>query len=205
METLISALVSKSGMNFVVSLERLAVKPLDALFFGKFIHAKSDAEVELLAQSVYEQVDASGFDFDAVIGVKRGGMPLARYLSQKLDVPLDSIAIKTRSASRFSMIPFLQDVNFPVQFTELPQGAYKGRSVLVVDDDVATGKTLERALDYFGEGAKTAVLSDRTFGRSEFRPDFYGEKVMTLPKFIVFPWKSVSPDYRDPLTFEISA
>ena len=47
-----------------------------------------------LADALAEKVRSSGISFDLIIGVARGGIPVAMVVSDHVDVPIDIINVK---------------------------------------------------------------------------------------------------------------
>ena len=92
-----------------------------------------------------------GVDIMAIYGIPRGGLVLATYLSHALNLPM-----------------------------YLP-GVPPGTDVIIVDDNVITGETLET---YVNRGYTTAALIVNPFAR--FVPTFF---VRTSPDWPIFPWE----------------
>ena len=92
-----------------------------------------------------------GVDIDAVYGIPRGGLVLAPYLSHALNLPM-----------------------------YLP-GVPPGKDVLIVDDNVITGESLEL---YAERGCMTAALIVNPLTR--IVPTFL---VRTSPDWPIFPWE----------------
>ena len=89
-------------------------------------------------------------EINAVYGIPRGGLVLAAYLSHALDLPM-----------------------------YLP-GVPPGKDVLIVDDNVITGETLEK----YDNGHMTAALIVNPLAR--IVPTFF---VRTSPEWPIFPWE----------------
>ncbi len=137
------------------------------------------AEYGDLTEALAEKVRSSGKVFDLVIGVARGGIPVAMVVSDRLGVKIDTITVKSYSgiAKRGSiriLSTLIEDV--------------KGMRVLLVDDLVDQGDTMIGVKGFLGEkGAKvveTAVLFKKPWSKTH--PDYFLE---TTEEWIVFPFE----------------
>ena len=137
------------------------------------------AEYGDLSAELVERVRRKAQPFDLVIGIARGGIPLAMVLSDELGVGIDIINVKS-----YGGIAKREEPKIVSTVTE----EVKGKSVLVVDDLVDEGATMQTVLNHFrkdGVGVlKTAVLFKKPW--SKFDPDFCLE---TLDDWVVFPWE----------------
>lgn len=132
-----------------------------------------------LAEALAEKVRSSGKVFDLVIGVARGGMPVAMVVSDHLDVRIDFINVKSYVGIGQRGIPKILST-----ITE----EIRGKRVLIVDDLVDQGDTIQVVKEYLSEqGPKlleVAVLFKKPWTRIE--PDYYLEVV---DRWIVFPFE----------------
>jgi len=132
-----------------------------------------------LTEALAEKVRSSGKQFDLVVGIARGGMPVAMVVSDHLGVRVDFINVKsydgigTRSAPRILST-----------LTE----AVKGKRVLLVDDLVDQGDTLKTVEDYLNQQGPQLLESAVLFKKpwSTVEPDFFLEVV---EKWVVFPFE----------------
>jgi uncharacterized protein len=133
-----------------------------------------------------QQVADSGFVPDIVLGIARGGLPIAGGLAYALG----SKVVGTVNVEFYTDIEATLDE--PVLLPPLlDMEAVTGSSVLVVDDVADSGKTLDLVLKLVAERvhvARTAVLYDKP--RSVIRPDFHWRRT---DRWIVFPWSSQPP------------
>ncbi len=136
-------------MNPVLTLEKIVLKPLEKISIGVIIQEYSTEKVYKLANKLLDKIKRTGYNFDVIIGIARSGIPLARYLSEKLNIEMDIIGITKYSNSRFDFIPFLQGIDSTVKITKLPKSKYEGKLILLVDDDCATGETIKTAKEHF--------------------------------------------------------
>jgi uncharacterized protein len=126
-----------------------------------------------------EDVAASGEHFDLVIGIARGGMPVAMVVADKLGIKVDFLNVKSYT-----------DVGERVKPKILSTITEKiaDKRVLVVDDLVDGGATMESITEYLStqnpSAMKTAVLFTKPW--STFVPDFY---LKVVDNWIVFPYE----------------
>jgi len=93
-----------------------------------------DADVDLIATWIRTQ----GIKYDMVVGIARGGLPLATVLSYRLDLPLDVISWQTRSGNHRHIPSKVLDA----------VGARK--NVLLVDDIIDSGRAMGEILNALG-------------------------------------------------------
>ncbi len=126
-------------------------------------------------------IKGSGYMPDSIVAILRGGYIVGKLVSDFLGVEdlvvLGLMSYGTRVGSGEEPVityPIIRDL--------------KGRSVLIVDDVVDTGKTLITARDiirYYGaREVRTASLYVKPW--SSVKPDYY---VGTTDRWILFPWE----------------
>lgn len=132
-----------------------------------------------LADALAEKVRSQGEHYDLIIGIARGGIPVAMVVSDHLDVKLDIINVKSYDG--------IAERNPPRILSTLTE-AVKGKDVLLVDDLVDQGDTMQTVADFLRRQGprmlKTAVLFKKPWSKTE--PDYFLEVV---EKWIVFPWE----------------
>ena len=99
------------------------------------------ADVTLL----HTWIKMSNKQYDKVVGIARGGLPLATALSYKLNVPLDVIFWQTRGTSNKVMNTFLAE--------EIALG----KRILLVDDIIDSGVAMKEIKESFGIDATSNV------------------------------------------------
>ncbi len=132
-----------------------------------------------LAEALAEKVHSSGKRFDLVIGVARGGMPVAMVVSDRLNVRIDFINVKSYVG--------IGERGTPKILSTLTE-VIAGKSVLIVDDLVDQGDTMKVVEEYLsGQGPKlleVAVLFKKPW--TKFEPDYHLEVV---DRWVVFPFE----------------
>ncbi len=132
-----------------------------------------------LAEALAEKVRADGKAFDLVVGIARGGIPVAMVVSDHLDVKIDFINVKSYSDIGKRTAPRIVST-----LTE----AIEGKKVLLVDDLVDQGDTMAFVSRFLADqkpsSLSTAVLFKKPWSKTE--PDYYLESVS---EWIVFPFE----------------
>ncbi len=130
-----------------------------------------------LAQNIISE----GLETDLIVGILRGGYIVARILSDMLGTDNIGVVevkfykgIEERAERPIITQPLTVDV--------------KGKSVLIVDDVVDSGRTLEIVTEQVrlrgAKSVRTAVLFYKP--KSIIKPDFYAQEVR---EWVVFPWE----------------
>jgi pyrimidine operon attenuation protein/uracil phosphoribosyltransferase len=138
-----------------------------------------------IAHQIIEHVAKT--DFDAVLlGIPTRGVPLARRLAARIEVfagvalPVGSLDITLhRDDLR------LRGVR-PLGETVEPPGGIDGRTVILVDDVLFSGRSCRAALDALTELGRPAVvqlaaLVDRGHRQLPIRADYVGKNLPTAP------------------------
>ncbi|OZI74023.1 phosphoribosyltransferase [Bordetella genomosp. 12] len=132
--------------------------------------------IEKLALQVYQ----SGWEFDQILCLARGGVRVGDVMSRIYDVPLGILAT---SSYREAAGTKQGDLDI-AQFITITRGTLSGR-VLLVDDMVDTGMTFNKVFNHLKEQfpaiteLKSAVLWWK--GHSQVTPDYYVDKLPTNP------------------------
>lgn len=123
----------------------------------------------------------------ALVGIHRRGVHLARRLAAEIaerdgyDVPVGTLDITLYRDDLMAIGP-----RPIVGETRLPSGGIEGRTVVIVDDVVYTGRTVRAALDEltdFGRPARILLcaLIDRGGRELPIQPNVVGKVVEVLP------------------------
>jgi pyrimidine operon attenuation protein/uracil phosphoribosyltransferase len=142
-----------------------------------------DRAVRRLGREIAERAKAAGAARDlAIIGIRRGGVHLGRRLRKELAAALGvepafgtlDIALYRDDLAEKGAAPVIgpTDVAFPVQ----------GKTIVLVDDVLYTGRTVRAALSEivdFGRPRRVwlAVLVDRGGRELPIAADFAGERI----------------------------
>lgn len=135
-----------------------------------------NALIERLALDIHE----SGWQFDKIVCLARGGMRVGDVLSRIYDVPLGILATSSYREAAGTQQGAL-DI---AQFITITRGTLDGR-VLLVDDMVDTGLTFNRVREHLQKQfpaiteLRSAVLWSK--GHSKVVPDYYVQHLPTNP------------------------
>lgn len=143
-------------------------------------------EYDALIDRLIDRLRDSGLRFDWVIGVSRGGLPLADAVSRTLKIPMAVVA-----ASSYQGQSGTDQSELKISASIASVGEVSGRCLLV-DDLVDSGQTLKALTKQLQkqipaiEALYTAVLWVKPV--SEFQPDFAAEH-MENDLWIVQPFE----------------
>ncbi|HLR82377.1 MAG TPA: phosphoribosyltransferase [Paenalcaligenes sp.] len=132
--------------------------------------------IEQLALKIHK----SGWSFDKIVCLARGGMRVGDVISRIYDVPLGILATSSYREAAGTVQGQL-DI---AQYITITRGTLDG-NVLLVDDMVDTGLTFRGVRDHLREQfpdiqeLRTAVVWWK--GHSKFEPDYYIEHLPTNP------------------------
>ena len=132
-----------------------------------------------LSERLSKKILESGGNFDLVVGIARGGFPVALVVADRLRAHIDFVNVK----SYFGI-----DERGPPKILSTLIEDVKGRKVLVVDDLIDEGDTMETVTKYVRtrhpDSISTAVLFIKPW--SGFKPNFF---LKVVKEWIVFPWE----------------
>jgi len=133
------------------------------------------SDVERLAEAV------KGRDFDAIVAVARGGLVIARLLSDMLDVK----RILTLQ------VEYYEDIGKRKSRPSIIGGLGSevvGMSLLVVDDIADTGDTLKTVVEYLKSAGAANIVTCTLYVKPwcTYKPDHYVE---TVEEWVVFPYE----------------
>ncbi|WP_139738989.1 bifunctional pyr operon transcriptional regulator/uracil phosphoribosyltransferase PyrR [Actinomyces wuliandei] len=134
----------------------------------------------------------SGTDDIVVLGIPSGGVPLAQRLVAALAAASrgeDQVDVSTEVPVGTLDITMYRDdlgrhpIRVP-QPTSVPEGGIDGRTVVLVDDVLYSGRTIRAALDALGalgrpRAVQLAVLVDRGHRELPIRADYVGKNLPT--------------------------
>jgi pyrimidine operon attenuation protein / uracil phosphoribosyltransferase len=141
--------------------------------------------VDRMAHQIIETV-AKG-DFDAVLlGIPTRGVPLAHRLAARIEV-FAGVALPVGS---LDITLYRDDLRTrgvrPLGQTAEPEGGISGRTVILVDDVLCSGRSCRAALDALIELGRPgivqlAALVDRGHRELPIRADYVGKNLPTSP------------------------
>lgn len=143
-----------------------------------------DAMQRVLTRMAHEIMEQEDLEKVVLIGIRSRGVPLAQRLAavisrvEGVDVPVGELDITMYrdDMSRISDKPSVQESVIPVDVN--------GRTIILVDDVLYTGRTVRAAMEALMERGRPgkirlAALIDRGHRELPIRPDFVGKNVPT--------------------------
>jgi hypoxanthine phosphoribosyltransferase len=146
---------------------------------GKHLYVSYD-EYHNLCEKLAIRIHQSGWEFDTILCLARGGMRPGDILSRIFDKPLAIMSTSSYRAEAGTVQGHLDIAHY----ITTPKGEIAGR-VLLVDDLADSGLTLHKVVDMLRTKyptiteLRTAVLW--TKGLSKFTPDYSVEFLATNP------------------------
>jgi pyrimidine operon attenuation protein/uracil phosphoribosyltransferase len=154
------------------------------VFLGRSQVLTADDVARALRRMSHEIVERNpGLDGVVLVGLQRGGVPIAQAICahlaeiEAIEVPLGAldVAFYRDDVSTRPVLPE-SATSIPVDLT--------GRTVVLVDDVLYTGRTIRaalHALSDFGRAARIqlAVVVDRGHRELPIRPDYVGKNLPT--------------------------
>lgn len=145
---------------------------------GKHLYVSWD-EYHMLIERLALKVAHSGWDFDQILCLARGGMRPGDVLSRVFDKPL-AIMAASSYRSEGGTIQGRLDL---AKYITLPRGELGGR-VLLVDDLADSGVTLRAVADRLRDLPSISELRSAVIwvkGLSTYMPDYHVELLPTSP------------------------
>ena len=164
--------------------ERRLTPPYGGVFVPRTRVMSADDMARATKRMAHEIIERNhGLDEVVLIGLQTGGVPLAARLHQQLvaidgtEVPLGCLDVAFYRDD-IGLRPVL-----PEAVTEIPCDL-DGRTVVLVDDVLFTGRTIRAALDALTDHGRArsvqlAVMIDRGHRELPIRPDFIGKNLPT--------------------------
>lgn len=120
-----------------------------------------------------------GIQIDKIIAISRGGLVVARILSDLLAKPISHITIEAYKNLKQKK---------SVTITEVPSTNFNNQSILIVDEIADSGRTLQRALSYFKNFQVNKITTLALYIKSKTKPlpDFWAKKI---DAWVIFPYE----------------
>jgi pyrimidine operon attenuation protein/uracil phosphoribosyltransferase len=154
---------------------------------GNFILREADVArvIDRMAHQIIETIAKS--DFNAVLlGIPTRGVPLAHRLASRIET-FSGISLPVGS---LDITLYRDDLRLrgvrPLGETSEPDGGIDGRTVILVDDVLFSGRSCRAALDALTELGRPGVvqlaaLVDRGHRQLPIRADYVGKNLPTSP------------------------
>ena len=138
-----------------------------------------------LVRIAHEIVERNrGVDDVLLLGIPSGGVPLTEEAALSgCRPPAASVPVGTLDITMFRDDLGRHPIRVP-QPTRIPGGTLEGRTVILVDDVLYSGRTIRAALDALGsvgraDAVQLAVLVDRGHRELPIRADYVGKNLPT--------------------------
>lgn len=163
-------------------------------------------EFKRLVQDICNQIERSAWRPDYIVGITRGGLMPALYISHYLKIPMNTLKINLRDyANNDCETNCWMSEDAYGYNGEIDQLVYK--NILIVDDINDTGATLNWLMDdwksscmsndarwdhVWNQNVKFAVLVDNLSSNCKVKMDFYGMEINKAEDdvWIDFPYES---------------
>jgi pyrimidine operon attenuation protein/uracil phosphoribosyltransferase len=142
--------------------------------------------IDRIAHQIIESIAKSGFQA-TLLGIPTRGVPLAHRLAERIRVFADvAVPVGSLDITLYRDDLRLRGVR-PLGETVEPEGGVGGRTVVLVDDVLFSGRTVRAALDALADlgrprAVQLAVLVDRGHRELPIRADYVGKNVPTAPE-----------------------
>jgi pyrimidine operon attenuation protein / uracil phosphoribosyltransferase len=145
--------------------------------------------IDRMAHQIIENIAKTGFDA-VLLGIPTRGVPLAQRLAERIAVFAEvQVPVGSLDTTLYRDDLRLRGVR-PLGQTVEPAGGIGGRTVVLVDDVLYSGRTIRAALDALNElgrprAVQLAVLVDRGHRELPIRADYVGKNVPTSSDQVV--------------------
>lgn len=135
-------------------------------------------EIHRLGFELSQKLEKQPKQANCIVSIARGGHVLSRLLSDFLSIPIYSVSIQSYQAMQQHELQIEQEISVDLA----------GKQVLLVDEVVDTGKTLERATIYLSDLGVSGITSVALHVKPQAqpKPDLYAA---TTDNWIVYPYE----------------
>ena len=164
--------------------ERSLTPPRGGVFVARAQVMTADDLRRAITRIAHEIIEHNhGLDGVAIVGLQTGGVPLARRLAATLmEIEGTEVPVGTLDVAFYRDDIGLRPV-LPEAVTDIPFDI-NGRTVVLVDDVLFTGRTVRAALNALNDYGRArtiqlAVMVDRGHRELPLRPDYVGKNLPT--------------------------
>lgn len=155
-------------------------------------------DIEKLTRKIAFQIANSNWRPDYIVGITRGGLIPAVYLSHWLDIPMWTLKVALRDNADTETNAWMAEDAYG--YNEAP------KNILIVDDINDTGATLDWIInnwqgnpvskdkhweDVWNNNVRFAVLIDNQSSKFSRKIDYVGKEINKAERdvWIVYPWE----------------
>jgi hypoxanthine phosphoribosyltransferase len=174
-----------------------------------------DVHVREMISDISMKMHRDNWKPDYIVGLTRGGLIPAVYLSHYLDVPMETLKVSLRDNAETETNCWMAEDAFGYDYSNeiietYPASIYgeegQGKNILIVDDINDTGATLDwiindwqsscmpdspKWLNVWGNNVRIAVLVDNLSSNFSRKVDYCAKEINKAEKdvWIVYPWE----------------
>lgn len=159
----------------------------------------TEDQIRKMTQKIIAQMYKDNWKPDYIVGLTRGGLVPAVYLSHQLDIPLETLKVSLRDHEDCESNCWMAEDAFGYDDTP--------KNILIVDDINDTGATLDWIIkdwqssclpsdpkwdNIWGNNVRFAVLIDNLSSDFSYRVNYYAEEINKADDnvWIVYPWEA---------------
>lgn len=155
-------------------------------------------QLENYLDEMIEKIKKTGIKYDAVVGIKTGGAIISNYISNKLNLPNYKIKLTRKeyecnktsknTIDDMSKKIFLYKSNDFI-ICEGIQDNLEGKKIILVDEIVSTGKTMEESYNYIKENKNAYIIYPTTiaFYKAQYKGKLKINNVID-GTILIWPW-----------------
>ena len=155
--------------------------------------------LEIYLDKCIDIIQESNIKFDAIVGIKSGGAILSNYIAKKLDMTNYVIKFTSKekecNSNKIKSIDFVRDMILSKRkVNKLCEGIddnIQGKNIILIDEQVDSGSTMESAIDYLINDKKvnniylisiTSMNGDRTLN------NIHLHYIKPYKYSMIYPW-----------------
>lgn len=155
-------------------------------------------ELENYLDKIVEKIKQTGINYHGVVGIKTGGAIISDYISLKLGLPNYKLKLSREEYNcdkkYINVIDDIFKKNFSYKkgkFTicEDIKDNLEGKNIILVDELVSTGKTMEEAYNYLKEEKYVNIIYPTCIGyyKSEYKGTIHINNIIN-GTVLIWPW-----------------
>ena len=158
----------------------------------------TEDKIRQMVQKIIVQMYKDNWQPDYIVGLTRGGLVPAVYLSHALDIPMETLKVSLRDHEGSETNCWMAEDAFGYN--------QESKNILIVDDINDTGATLDWIIDdwqtsclphsekwdnVWNNNVRFAVLIDNMSSNFSHRVDYFAEEINKADDdvWIVYPWE----------------